>query len=781
MDPYGFGLYGDDSAAQLLESNDKLTNAAWAEFLRDSEAESATLDEILPFIWHHGCAKSIRGKVWMHLSGAAALRANGFGQDCSYTQCACNASESLPFHILHQIELDLPRTFSTHPDFRDSAIENEAIGVDLSNEASLRSSGLLATDASALQCLRRILRVIAAICVPVGYTQGMNFVSGFALLVMRGASGTGPGGAFTPQQEEDAFWFSLALFTRVLPGFYAEDMPTVRVACDSLQQQLQSVLPGVEAVMTASGLPVAALAPRWLLCLWLNACPSPVAAHIWDFMLLCHAAGVAQETQGAGWQQTPLAQVPLAEGQSCGALRCLMGTVIGMLRAQQSAILQCSEGGLDSTIAALSTLQSVGSDCMDALPALQYAFCGSCYVGAPQAESLWRHHRSSMLGAGSATLPLAAQVSWVPPQEATARLAKTPALKQVPPRAVTPEQRITSTPPYSPLRSPGLKLPSMQRAAHQNNATPLAKAAMMAREAGSLRSPVAVSCSAGVTPPVVLPPLLPSPASRRGGGSVANTPQSPAMALFGTPLSSQAPYEQVQTASNRTPLHSPAARSRRPGRTTDMQPVQMPATPLACAHTPGHQHPLASPTAALEGMLHSLTLDLELQHDVALRLAGPFGFGALCPTQLKPPHCNADGPADVFRLHPAPTSSPGAAVPAHLLSPAEESTPACHREFAGRVPGGAAAAAHSEPIADDDRSFLAVASALAHVAGSPAQQREAAHQAALQAQQARRRPLQAINKLFSPKTQPGEAKSRATRSSTADGILLSPVRKPSRR
>lgn len=775
MDSYGFDLGCEESFAQLLHSNEVLTDAAWAEFLRSSKVESASLNEILPFIWHHGCPLTQRGAVWMCLSGAAELRANGCGSG-GYSVLAARAGQTLPYRTLHQIELDLPRTFANHADFHHAAVENEALGLDKDSEEDMRSTGGTIHERNAMQCLRRILRCVAAVCAPVGYTQGMNFVAGFALLVMRGgvhASGQQQQQQFAKQHEEDAFWFSLALFTRVLPGFYAEDMPTVRVACDVLQQQLQVTLPGVEAVMSDSGLPVAALAPRWLLCLWLNACPSPVAAHLWDFMLLSHAAGAAQEQAGAKWQQTPLDKVPLAQGRSCAGLRCLIGTIIGMLRLHQCDIMQstCEGRGLDFTIAALGTLQNVGAKCTDALPVLQYAFSGACHVPAGTVQAAWAVHRAATLEAGrqGSSLPLAAQVSWLEPTTATARLAKTPAGKATSTCAATPEGRAPPpTPPFSPLRSPSLKLPARSAAGHApQGTTPLARVAMLAWTPGAAKSPpLKPLAQGGATPPVLLPALVHSPLQH---GSHAATPQSPALALFGTPQSVQAPFERCATDGNRTPLRSPAPPIRR-SRQHVGEPVLMQATPLTCAHTPGHRHPLVSPAAALEDMLLGVAERLGVPHDAALRFAGPFGFGALCPTQLQVSNCDDASVLDAFRLHPAPTASPAAPAPGVKAQESpQERRPAQASGMRVLTPPALEA---------DDRSYIAVASALAHMAGSPAQARESA---AAQAQlAARRKPLQAINRMFSPTRNDKHrgASSGGAEACAAEGILLSPVRKP---
>jgi hypothetical protein len=87
-----------------------------------------------------------------------------------------------------QIELDLQRTFPDHDDFRIAG---------KGTEGGKGGSG------TALGPLRRILLALAHAHPEVGYTQGMNFVAGWCLLVLN-------------NEEDSAYWLMAGAYTRPL-------------------------------------------------------------------------------------------------------------------------------------------------------------------------------------------------------------------------------------------------------------------------------------------------------------------------------------------------------------------------------------------------------------------------------------------------------------------------------------------------------------------------------------------------------------------------------------
>mmetsp|Transcript_10436 Transcript_10436/g.29264 ORF Transcript_10436/g.29264 Transcript_10436/m.29264 type:complete len:286 (+) Transcript_10436:52-909(+) len=117
-----------------------------------------------------GVPAEIRGRVWMRLLPTAWLQER-------YGRYGREMWEAVDADSKECIEKDVPRTFPELPGF-----------------------GL--TNAPAL---RRILSALAALYPEVGYRSGRNFVVGTILRAI--------------EEEEDAFWISLAVFSPDLPGW----------------------------------------------------------------------------------------------------------------------------------------------------------------------------------------------------------------------------------------------------------------------------------------------------------------------------------------------------------------------------------------------------------------------------------------------------------------------------------------------------------------------------------------------------------------------------------
>lgn len=77
--------------------------------------------------------------------------------------------------------------------------------------------------------MRRVLVACSLANPDVGYCQGMNFVCGLMLLVLK--------------NEEDAFWLLTVLIRNILPGYWLPDMRAVQDAIGAVEELIKYVLP----------------------------------------------------------------------------------------------------------------------------------------------------------------------------------------------------------------------------------------------------------------------------------------------------------------------------------------------------------------------------------------------------------------------------------------------------------------------------------------------------------------------------------------------------------
>ena len=169
----------------------------------------------------HGIAPGRRRRLWMAWSGAAAMkesRPDGY---------AALLSKKLDKPSLDQIESDLPRTCPEHAWFLPSP-----------REPNDEAGGIAAT--------RRVLRAFTADNPSVGYTQSMNFLAAFLLLVFE-VDKLRPGGERASEAEEDAFWLLGAVTLRSLRGYHTDSLHGVRVDAKVFDALVEAKLPKLAA------------------------------------------------------------------------------------------------------------------------------------------------------------------------------------------------------------------------------------------------------------------------------------------------------------------------------------------------------------------------------------------------------------------------------------------------------------------------------------------------------------------------------------------------------
>jgi hypothetical protein len=195
---------------------------------------------------------------------------------------------------LHQIELDLERTFPNHPEFRTGGDDDDddtapQTGRDETENSTDTTTSETKTEyGQKLQPLRRVLSALALAVPEIGYTQGMNFVCGFCLLVLE-SSGLGldnDNSSCQHQLEEQCFWLMRSILTDVLPNYFAPGLANLRHDLDLLDSEFLELAPDAHASLELHGFSVKCFCPRWLLCVMVGTAPTEVTLRVWDALLV---------------------------------------------------------------------------------------------------------------------------------------------------------------------------------------------------------------------------------------------------------------------------------------------------------------------------------------------------------------------------------------------------------------------------------------------------------------------------------------------------------------
>ena len=270
-----------------------------------------------------GVGSRSRARLWLAWSGARAKMLSSSVSYADHLRSASDAArgDSAAARTLkqheRQIDLDLERTFPNHAAFRKRSWDDDPEGnrarggscastsdVACSNAATNRrmtsndetaatrddddASRLDPSRGSKLEPLRRVLLALAHAVPDVGYTQGMNFVCGWCLLVLDKDEGLGSRDKDAAKHalEECAFWLMRAMLQDVLPGYFAPGLAALRFDLDALDDEFLAVAPDAHAALEKTGCHLRCFTPRWLLCVMVGTAPAAAALRVWDTLLL---------------------------------------------------------------------------------------------------------------------------------------------------------------------------------------------------------------------------------------------------------------------------------------------------------------------------------------------------------------------------------------------------------------------------------------------------------------------------------------------------------------
>lgn len=189
------------------------------------------------------CRKGIPGEhrplLWMEVSGAADRMREEPGL---YKQLL---SQKLDDIATESIKLDIHRTFPENIYFANTM------------------------DPSGLQKpLKNVLKAFALNNPHIGYCQGLNFLVGLMLLILR--------------SEEKVFWLLDTVTRHHLPDYYASDMLAVKAEQELLGDIIQWKLPDLYRHLDELGLHWSLVGMKWFICLYADVLPVETVLRIWD-------------------------------------------------------------------------------------------------------------------------------------------------------------------------------------------------------------------------------------------------------------------------------------------------------------------------------------------------------------------------------------------------------------------------------------------------------------------------------------------------------------------
>lgn len=246
VDPYGF----ERTQEYDFESYEKFMSTYLSILARRASRWKANYDKNkftrslkLKRFCRKGIPGDLRPDVWMQVS-QAAKRMSADPQKYSRLR-----SQQTDPAVSDSILLDIHRTFPENVYF-----------------SQLGTPGSLRTP------LQNVLEAISLSNPHIGYCQGMNFIAGLLLLVVK--------------TEEKAFWLMDTLIQTILPDYYAPNMIAIKAEQDLLGEVVKWKLPELHAHLEALGVQWCLVGMKWFICLFADVMPVETVMRIWDCLFM---------------------------------------------------------------------------------------------------------------------------------------------------------------------------------------------------------------------------------------------------------------------------------------------------------------------------------------------------------------------------------------------------------------------------------------------------------------------------------------------------------------
>ncbi|KAL9963401.1 hypothetical protein ACROYT_G026911 [Oculina patagonica] len=185
-----------------------------------------------------GVPSELRAQVWVDISGARKKMKLNRGR---YQQLS--GESSLDEQTLHGIQTDIDRTFPDNIHFSN-------------NQADMRPA------------LYNVLVAYAKHNPRIGYCQGLNYIAGLMLLIVR--------------KEEVAFWLLDVIVGNLLPDYYGKDMFGLQVEQEALREVVRAKQPDLFEHIDKLGVSYTIFSTKWFICLYIDVLPIETVLRIWD-------------------------------------------------------------------------------------------------------------------------------------------------------------------------------------------------------------------------------------------------------------------------------------------------------------------------------------------------------------------------------------------------------------------------------------------------------------------------------------------------------------------
>ncbi|KAF7721327.1 hypothetical protein EC973_004871 [Apophysomyces ossiformis] len=235
--------------------------ARWQQFMDENGGKFPDRSTKLRRYIRKGIPAHLRGRAWLHYSGAEGKMDANPGVYQKFVAKARELGNENEFADI--IERDLHRTFPENVQFRSDA-----------------SAGIPSTDhVPAIAALRRVLSAFSVYCPSIGYCQSLNFVVGMLLLFMK---------------EEEAFWTMVTIVQNILPaGVYDVTMEGSNLDQNVLMMLLWERMPTIWSKMSDKSFweseedgvsmpTITLVTSHWFLTLFINILPIETVLRVWD-------------------------------------------------------------------------------------------------------------------------------------------------------------------------------------------------------------------------------------------------------------------------------------------------------------------------------------------------------------------------------------------------------------------------------------------------------------------------------------------------------------------
>ncbi|KAL4503348.1 hypothetical protein ABPG72_000954 [Tetrahymena utriculariae] len=166
-------------------------------------------------------------------------------------------------HYEHAIMKDLPRTFPNHPYFQSKEPGGGGyLKISQLNQGQMQ--------------LYNVLKALSIHMPNVGYTQGMNFVVAFLLMMSAG-------------NENESFWIFLLLArdpSFLFMGLFEETLPLMHVLICIFEKKFKIVLPELYEYFQNILLDSMLWVWKWFITVYLYSFPIEIVAKLWDYIII---------------------------------------------------------------------------------------------------------------------------------------------------------------------------------------------------------------------------------------------------------------------------------------------------------------------------------------------------------------------------------------------------------------------------------------------------------------------------------------------------------------